>query len=116
MAACPSVHAPAGAEGHAAMRRAAWLGFGAAVMVALGGCQGVQSALDPASDEAGGIAGLFWLFLSVLGVIYLLVLVLLAGALLDLRQRAATEWRLSGLLAVWAGGTVVIILGLTAFS
>jgi len=96
------------------MRRAAWVAFVVAVL--LGGCQGVQSALDPAGDQAGGIAGLFWLFLGVLGAIYLLVLVLLAGALLGLRQRAATEWRLSGLLTLWAGGTAVIILGLTAFS
>jgi cytochrome c oxidase subunit II len=96
------------------MRRAAWVALGGAVL--LGGCQGVQSALDPAGDQAGGIAGLFWLFLGVLGAIYLLVLFLLAGALLGLRQRAATEWRLTGLLVLWAGGTAVIILGLTAFS
>jgi cytochrome c oxidase subunit 2 len=94
------------------MRRAAWV----ALVVVLGGCQGVQSALDPAGDQAGGIAGLFWVFLGVLGAIYLLVLVLLVGALLGLRQRSATEWRLNGLLTLWAGGTAVIILGLTAFS
>jgi cytochrome c oxidase subunit 2 len=85
-------------------------------LVLLGGCQGVQSALDPAGDQAGGIAGLFWLFLGVLGAIYLLVLVLLVGALLGLRQPAATERKLTGLLTAWAGGTAVIILGLTAFS
>src|SRR3954468_15601632 len=33
-----AVHAPAGAEGYAAMRRAAWVAF----VVVLGGCQGVQ--------------------------------------------------------------------------
>jgi cytochrome c oxidase subunit 2 len=88
----------------------------AVVPVLLVGCRGVQSALDPAADQAGGIAGLFWLFLGVLGVIYLLVLVLLAGALLGLRRRAATEHRLTRLLIAWAGGTAVIILTLTAFS
>ena len=41
----------------------------------------MQSALDPAADQAGGIAGLFWLFLGVLGAIYLLVLVLLRGGI-----------------------------------
>jgi len=85
-------------------------------LVLLGGCQGVQSALDPAGDQAGRIAGLFWLFLGVLGAIYLLVLILLVGALLGLRQRAATERTLTGLLTAWTGGTAVIILGLTAFS
>jgi cytochrome c oxidase subunit 2 len=84
--------------------------------VLLGGCQGVQSALDPAGDQADRIAGLFWLFLGVLGAVYLLVLVLLLAALLGLRQRAATEGRLTKLLTLWAGGTAVIILGLTAFS
>jgi cytochrome c oxidase subunit 2 len=45
-----------------------------------------------------------------------LVLVLLLGALLGLRRQAATERRLTGLLIAWAGGTAIIILGLTAFS
>jgi cytochrome c oxidase subunit 2 len=88
----------------------------AVMPVLLGGCQSVQSALDPAADQADGIAGLFWLFLGVLGAIYLLVLILLVGALLGLRQRAATERTLTGLLTAWTGGTAVIILGLTAFS
>jgi cytochrome c oxidase subunit II len=98
------------------VRKVAGLVFGVVVVVVLGGCQGVQSALDPAGDQADGIAGLFWVFLGVLGAIYLLVLVLLAGALLGVRQRAATPGRLNGLLMAWAGGTAVIILGLTAFS
>jgi hypothetical protein len=58
------------------MRTLSRLGL-AVVPVLLGGCEGVQSALDPAGDQAGRIAGLFWLFLGVLVV------------LLGLRRQAA---------------------------
>src|SRR5690242_9103635 len=43
----------------------------------LTGCSGTQSALNPMSDQANRISGLWWLFFSVLSVIYILVLLLL---------------------------------------
>jgi cytochrome c oxidase subunit 2 len=42
--------------------------------ISLAGCAGWQSALDPASGVASGLANLFWFFLAVCAVIWLLVL------------------------------------------
>lgn len=94
----------------------------------LAGCQGVQSALDPAAVPAMRISWLWWLFLGVLAAVYVLVLVLLAVAVWRPRRggrlprgqafepEAPVDRRLSRGLAVWAVGTGVIILTLTGFS
>ena len=68
------------------MRRpATWLA--AFALFGLAGCSGVQSALDPAADQAQAIKGVFDLMMWVCGVIYLLVLGFLAWALWRGRRR-----------------------------
>ena len=52
----------------------------AAASVGLGGCAGVQSALDPAGLEAGALARLTWIMISGAAAILLLVMVLAAYA------------------------------------
>ena len=58
---------------------------------ALAGCSGVQSALDPAGDNAAGIAGLWDLMLWVCGFMYVLVLIFLAMALWKRRRLLTAE-------------------------
>ncbi|TIO72867.1 MAG: cytochrome c oxidase subunit II [Mesorhizobium sp.] len=50
----------------------------------LSGCAGVQSALDPHSEQADTLAVLFWTFTAVLGLVWL---VTMAGLLLALTRR-----------------------------
>ncbi|WP_292232346.1 cytochrome c oxidase subunit II [Mesorhizobium sp.] len=50
----------------------------------LSGCAGVQSALDPHSEQADTLAALFWTFTAVLGLVWL---VTMAGLLLALTRR-----------------------------
>ena len=47
----------------------------------LAGCGGVQSALDPASDQASSVFGIWTLMLWICGVMYALVLLFLALAI-----------------------------------
>ncbi|PWC36095.1 cytochrome c oxidase subunit II [Azospirillum sp. TSO35-2] len=111
------------------MSRALRIGsLGLALCLALPGCQGVQSALDPAGHQAGRIAGLWWLFLGVLAVVYLVVLAGLLIAASRPRRRGVLpngpsfareeriERRLTGGLTAWAVGTGAIILTLTGLS
>jgi cytochrome c oxidase subunit 2 len=44
-------------------------------IMALTGCSGMQSALNPAGAQAGRISGLWWLFFFVLTSVYVLVLI-----------------------------------------
>ena len=109
------------------MRTAAGLTAGT-LSVLLTGCEGVQSALAPAGHQSGRIAGLWWLFLAVLTVIYLLVLVGLLVAASRPRRRGRLpqgpavskepriERRLTRGLTAWAVGTGIIILTLTGLS
>lgn len=104
----------------------------AALSVLLAGCEGVQSALDPAGHQSGRIAGLWWLFLGVLAAVYLLVLAGLLIAAARPRRRGRLpdgpayanvfakekpiERRLTRGLTAWAVGTGIIILTLTGLS
>jgi cytochrome c oxidase subunit 2 len=63
----------------------------AALTLALGGCRGVQTMLDPAADQAGHIDGLWRLMLVVCGLMYGLVLGFLAWALWRARGRARLD-------------------------
>lgn len=65
-----------------------------AALLLLGGCNRVQSALDPAADQARSIHGMLLLMLWVCGIMYLLVLAFLAWAL----------WRARGKLGRLAVG------------
>lgn len=88
-----------------------------AVALLLCGCEGMQSSLDPAGDQAGAIRGVFDLMMWVCGFMYLLVVGFLAWALWRGRGResfepeaTAHDRKLEGALAVWAG---IIVVGLT---
>jgi cytochrome c oxidase subunit 2 len=94
------------------------LAIGAAL--ALGGCAGRQSALNPAADQAFALHGLLGLMLVVCAIAYLLVLLFLGWAMWRHRRRlddaVEVEPRDRGLqlgLGAWAGvmtvGLVVLI-------
>jgi heme/copper-type cytochrome/quinol oxidase subunit 2 len=51
------------------------------LVLALAGCNTIQSPLDPASPQAQDLNRLFWIFVAVLGAIWLAVMVALALAL-----------------------------------
>ncbi|HEY0335231.1 MAG TPA: cytochrome c oxidase subunit II [Stenotrophomonas sp.] len=91
-----------------------WLGA-VPIVLALVGCRGVQSALDPAADQAQAIDQLWWILVSVCSVLYLAVLIALAWALAHARRRrfqttdgtvADPAWR-RGLVA-WS----ILVVGL----
>jgi cytochrome c oxidase subunit 2 len=88
-----------------------------ALCVMLAGCQGAQSALDPAGDESRRLFSLLTLMLWVCGIAYLLVLGFLAAAIWRSRRRLEParggEVRLGQGLAVWAG---LIVVGLTVLA
>jgi cytochrome c oxidase subunit 2 len=62
--------------------------WGASALAALltGGCEGIQSALDPAGAQAERLAEIWWVMLAVLMAIYAIVLVCLAVAALRRRR------------------------------
>lgn len=93
-------------------------------VLALAGCAGVQSALDPAADQASSVYGIWTLMLWVCGVIYLLVLAFLALAIWKARKSLAgppvaqgrqspADRPLVRLLTGWVGLTVAGLLVLT---
>ena len=56
--------------------------------LALAGCRGWQSALDPQGPQARELAWLFWMFTAVLTAIWIAVMIALAVALM---RRAPTR-------------------------
>ena len=50
--------------------------------LALAGCRGWQSALDPQGPQARELAWLFWMFTAVLAAIWVAVMIALAVALM----------------------------------
>jgi cytochrome c oxidase subunit 2 len=100
------------------MRRGGFLLLLAAA--ALGGCSGVQSALDPAADQAAHTLDIWRLMLWMCGVMYALVLAFLGWSLWRARRALAgpplargedspAERPMQRALAGWAG---LIVLGL----
>jgi cytochrome c oxidase subunit 2 len=63
----------------------------AALLLVTSGCSGPQNALDPPSPQARHIASLWWIFFGVSAVVWTLVLVFLAGAMLRRRSGVAAE-------------------------
>lgn len=59
----------------------------------MAGCSGSQSTLNPASEQARQIGGLWWLFLIVCGTVWLAVVAMLAAAL----WRARRGWVPTGI-------------------
>ena len=58
--------------------------FGALAFLPLSGCQGWQSALDTHGPQARSLEILFWIFLAILGTVWVLTMV---GLLASLRSR-----------------------------
>ncbi len=92
--------------------------------VALGGCQGWQSALDAQGPAASTLADMFWIFLAVLATVWVLTM---AAMLLALRRRRAadadplatnpgTERRMTITVSTAVGLTLVTVLALTGLS
>jgi len=83
-------------------------------VVTLSGCSGVQSALDPAGEEAGQVAALFWVMVAGGSIIWLLVCGLMIHALRS--RREPYEASSTGRLIFWGGVafpvvTLVLLLG-----
>jgi len=104
------------------MKRVAPLLF--IVTLPLAGCQGWQSALDAQGPAASALAGMFWIFVSVLGTVWLLTM---AALLLSLRRRRPahadplatdprTERRMTITISIAIGLTLVTVIGLTGLS
>jgi cytochrome c oxidase subunit 2 len=77
----------------------------------LGGCQGIQSALDPAGIEAERIARLAWLLFALCGAVLLLVCVLAGFALFGSDR---VRGRIAGKGLVIGGGIVFPTVVLSA--
>jgi cytochrome c oxidase subunit II len=79
-----------------------------------------QNALDPAGPQAGGIATLWWVLLAVTGIVYLVVMGVLFGAVFGSMRRseaAVTEHsRLVRAVGLAIGLTAAILLGLMVTS
>jgi len=90
----------------------------------LAACQGWQSALDAQGPAARSLADMFWIFLAVLGTVWVLTMLAL---LLALRKRRppgenplatdpATERRMTITVSVAVGLTLATVLALTGLS
>jgi cytochrome c oxidase subunit 2 len=76
----------------------------------IGGCTGVQSALDPHGPHAAEITSLFWLLFAVGGLV---IMVVVAAVFLAIRGGPALRARLKSKAAVYTGGIVFPTLVLT---
>lgn len=85
-------------------------------MFLLGACTGVQSALDPAGEEARQVATLFWAMVVGGGIIWALVVALSLYA--AHRRRAPLSEQAAGRLILWAGVVfpVAVLTALLAFA
>ena len=92
--------------------------------LALGGCQGWQSALDPRGPKASAIAELFWIFTGICAVVWVLVVIFLAMAIWRRRGErpdplvtdAAQERRITSVVGTFVGLTAITLIALTALS
>jgi cytochrome c oxidase subunit II len=90
-----------------------------ALSLVCGGCGGWQSALDPGGPQSARLSGLIWQFAIISVVIWGLVMLALAGALL--RRRAAVEDRAAGrrpalVVGAAVAASALVIIGLTLAS
>jgi len=97
----------------------------AAIMaIALAGCSGIQSALDPQGPHAKLLANLIWTFTAVCAVVWVLVVAVLLVAILNRRGErpdplltdAPAERRAGSVIAVCAALTAATVIGLTVLS
>jgi cytochrome c oxidase subunit II len=99
---------------------------GTATSVLLGlcctACHGWQSVTTPAGPQASRLDGLFWIFTAICAAIWVLVLLVLAGAMMRKRPAGAPfpSERSEKCASVVVGGAVavsaLVIVGLTLFS
>ncbi|MCP8940877.1 cytochrome c oxidase subunit II [Alsobacter sp. SYSU M60028] len=99
-------------------------GVACVLPLALAGCQGWQSALDPQGPQARSLADIIWVFTGVAVAVWVLVAVALAAALLRRRaeppdplsrapdRERAMGYAVGGCVAL----TLVVILALTGYS
>ena len=95
-------------------------------VVGLGGCEGMQSALDPKGPDAAALASLIWFFTWVSAVVWVLVMLALAAAVLwrrwapppadPLATDPATDRRAGFVVGGAVGATILILLVLTGIS
>jgi cytochrome c oxidase subunit II len=106
------------------MMRHGRLGILALSALALAGCNGIQSPLDPGGPQAQDLARLFWTFTAVLAAIWLAVMVALGFSLCRRRSAdadplatdPARERRFTAVVAGLSVATGVTVLGLTGLS
>ncbi|MGS1097414.1 cytochrome c oxidase subunit II (plasmid) [Aquamicrobium terrae] len=72
------------------------------------GCSGVQSALDPAGEEAAHVAQLFWIMVVAGGLIWLAVVSLLSYA--SRGKRGRLDEQAAGRLIFWCGAAIPAFL------
>jgi cytochrome c oxidase subunit 2 len=122
----PAVHAllfarrPAPGVGTTAGLR----GLGLILALPLASCSGWQSALDPQGPQAEALAGIIWLFTIVCTVVFVLVMLVLAIALMrrhasrpdPLVTDARREKRMLAVIGGAIGVTLLTVLALTAVS
>ncbi len=99
------------------MRPAPWI---AVVALPLAGCAGVQSALDPAGDEAATIGDIWHLMLGVCGFMFALTMLFLAWAIVrgrrareadaEARHEPALSLALHGWIALVVAGLAVLAI------
>jgi cytochrome c oxidase subunit II len=87
-----------------------------ATALALAGCRGWQSAADPQGPQASQLTMLIWLFVIVAGVIWALVMLVLAAALWRRRRSEPREQRTAWFVGGAMVASVLVILGLTVAS
>lgn len=90
-----------------------------ALGLAMGGCRGAHSALEPAGPYAQEIADLWWLFLGICTMVYVLVIIFLFAATFrrGTRERhEQAERRLAIAVGTAVGTTVVVLFALLFFS
>jgi cytochrome c oxidase subunit 2 len=97
------------------------------LLPALAGCEGIQSALDPAGPDAAASAWMTWLLMSVCTVVFVLVMAMLAWALgrgarkpapaqAEAHPEPKREGRLEAVVGIAVAATIVILIGLTVAS
>jgi cytochrome c oxidase subunit 2 len=90
----------------------------------LAGCQGWQSALDAQGPPAQALADMFWIFVAVLGTVWVLTMVALLLALRRRRPAGAdplatdpgTERRMTITISIALALTLAIVISLTGLS
>ncbi|MFL5285526.1 MAG: cytochrome c oxidase subunit II [Rhodopila sp.] len=92
----------------------------AAVLLLCAGCSGWQSAMDPGGPAAATLKSLIWTFVITCGVIWVLVMLVLTGAIWRRRTPGTVNTGPSRTASVLVGtavaASVVVIAGLTLLS